>query len=123
VLPEPPPWSPLSPPPLGGHVGVMVVEPSLSQRKSCSRESVPANTTRITSQVPVSAHVGKREDGGFAALAATAAGRETTPPKRGRRAPSAARSNFDQENDWPHPQVRVVFGLLIVNPAPCSPSL
>jgi hypothetical protein len=24
VLPEPPPWSPPSPPPLGGHVGVMV---------------------------------------------------------------------------------------------------
>jgi hypothetical protein len=28
-----------------------------------------------------------------------------------------------QENDWPQPQVRVVFGLLIVNPAPCRPSL
>src|SRR6476661_5102606 len=29
----------------------------------------------------------------------------------------------DYENDWPQPQVRVVFGLLIENPAPCSPSL
>ena len=27
------------------------------------------------------------------------------------------------ENDWPQPQVRVAFGLLIVNPAPWRPSL
>jgi hypothetical protein len=30
---------------------------------------------------------------------------------------------FDQENDWPQPQVRVTFGLLMVKPASCSPSL
>jgi hypothetical protein len=30
---------------------------------------------------------------------------------------------IDQENDWPHPQVRWALGLLIVNPAPWRPSL
>src|SRR5262249_23291392 len=30
---------------------------------------------------------------------------------------------IDQENDWPQPQVRCALGLLIVNPAPWSPSL
>jgi hypothetical protein len=30
---------------------------------------------------------------------------------------------IDQENDWPQPQVRCAFGLLIVNPAPWRPSL
>ena len=35
------------------------------------------------------------------------------------RAPDAS----GQENDWPQPQVRCAFGLLIVNPAPWRPSL
>ena len=30
---------------------------------------------------------------------------------------------IDQEKDWPQPQVRCAFGLLIVKPAPWSPSL
>ena len=49
----------------------------------------------------------------------TGPGRETTPPERGRQADRTER----QENDWPQPHVRCAFGLLIVNPAPCRPSL
>ena len=45
--------------------------------------------------------------------------------KRPRRsgAVDAVRERVGQENDWPQPQVRCAFGLLIAKPAPWRPSL
>src|SRR5215216_1163700 len=112
VLPGPPPSSPLSPP-LGGHVGVIAASPpSASADRAvlkCSREPYEDHVASSS----VRAHgrgVSKEEN--------------AKRPRRSGVVEHRARLGrpVDQENDWPHPQVRVVFGLLIVKPAPCSPS-
>jgi hypothetical protein len=112
VLPELAPSSPESPPPDGGHVGVMDAEPSLSARRALVK-NVPEQTTGIASRLPV---LCTRGDGDSKSKRPRRSG--VVRPK----VPRWSRSD-DQENDCPHPQVRVVFGLLIVKPASCSPSL
>jgi hypothetical protein len=111
VLPEPPPWSPLSPPPLGGHVGVMVANPP------------SANADRAVAKVFPRTLRGSRRK--FQCPRVPNAGTDAKRPRRSGVVEHRARlgRTVDQENDWPHPHVRVVFGLLMVNPAPCSPSL
>jgi hypothetical protein len=109
VLP-PPPWSPESPPLDGGHVGVMGA--SLPPPARIARYAFPRRLrgTRHNFQCP-------------RALVARNDPAEAGSPSGEIRSPVGLVGSVDQENDCPHPQVRVVFGLLIVNPASCSPSL